>query len=147
MLAIDGKITNQKPCLLPNPKHTIMNSKYSWYSPLHMVRKLSGILALCAIGVLWTTTAQAQIALITASDGGFESGTSTLAANGWTGVNATSVTWFTGTAAGAATGTKAAFVGSSSTTYIGSTTAVIKHFYRDIAIPSGATQVLSLIHI
>ncbi|HQX31454.1 MAG TPA: hypothetical protein PLE71_15710, partial [Flavobacteriales bacterium] len=118
-----------------------MNSKYSWYSPLHMVRKLSGILALCAIGVLWTTTAQAQIALITASDGGFESGTSTLAANGWTGVNATSVTWFTGTAAGAATGTKAAFVGSSSTTYIGSTTAVIKHFYRDIAIPSGATQV------
>jgi hypothetical protein len=93
----------------------------------------------CCFGLV--RQAQAQTPLITASDGGFENATSTLAANGWTVVNGTSITWFTGTAAGAATGTKAAFVGSSSTVYTGSTATVIKHFYRDIAIPAGATSV------
>ncbi|MFN8349942.1 MAG: GEVED domain-containing protein [Flavobacteriales bacterium] len=93
----------------------------------------------CCSGIF--RPAYAQTSLISASDGGFENATSTLAANGWTVVDGTSITWFTGTAAGAATGTKAAFVGSSSTTYIGSSASVIKHFYRDIAIPAGATSV------
>jgi hypothetical protein len=93
----------------------------------------------CCFGMVQQS--QAQIALITASDGGFENATSTLAANGWTGVDGTAITWFVGTAAGAATGTKAAFVGSSNTVWIGSTVAVVKHFYRDIAIPAGATSV------
>jgi len=61
----------------------------------------------CCFGMVGQT--QALIALITASDGGFENVTSTLAANGWTGVDGTSITWFTGTAAGAATGSLAAF--------------------------------------
>ncbi len=93
----------------------------------------------CCFGIV--RQAEAQTPLISASDGGFENATSTLAANGWTVVNGTSITWFTGTAAGAATGTKAAFVGSSSAVYTGSTVTVIKHFYRDIAIPAGATSV------
>ncbi|MBK8340483.1 MAG: hypothetical protein IPK99_11040 [Flavobacteriales bacterium] len=93
----------------------------------------------CCFGIV--RQAHAQTPLITASDGGFENATSTLAANGWTGVDATSITWFTGTAAGAATGTKSAFVGSSNTVYTGSTVSVIKHFYRDIVIPAGATSV------
>lgn len=83
----------------------------------------------------------AQTFLIDPSgDGGFENG-STLAANGWTVVDASAVTWFVGAAAGTQGGTNAAFVGSNATTYSGSTSAVYKHFYRDIAIPAGATQV------
>jgi len=75
--------------------------------------------------------------------GGFENATSTFAANGWTVVGSTGPTWYVGTAAGCtgATGGKAAFFGPTSTGYTGSTTLRVVHFYRDIAIPTGATNV------
>ncbi|MFH0865576.1 MAG: GEVED domain-containing protein, partial [Bacteroidota bacterium] len=83
----------------------------------------------------------AQTLLSATGDGGFEAGTSTLAANGWTGINTSPTTWYAGTAAGAQAGTKAAFIGTGASTYSGSGSAIVKHFYRDIAIPSGATNV------
>jgi gliding motility-associated-like protein len=90
---------------------------------------------------LFSIAVNAQTILINpAGDGGFETG-STLAANGWTVVDANAVTWFVGNAAGIQGGTNAAFVGSNATTYTGSTVAVVKHFYRDVVIPAGATQV------
>ena len=75
--------------------------------------------------------------------GGFENATSTFAANGWTQAGTSAPTWFVGTAGGAQNGTKAAFYGSSASTYgTGSSTTTVNHFYRDVAIPSGATNVL-----
>ncbi len=75
------------------------------------------------------------------AEGGFENG-ATLAANGWTVVDASVVTWYVGTGAGSQAGTKAAYVSSDGTTYAATTaSAVIKHFYRDVVIPSGATNV------
>ena len=46
---------------------------------------------------LFATTGFSQIQLIPASDGGFENGTSTLVANGWTAVNNATNNWAVGT--------------------------------------------------
>jgi hypothetical protein len=108
------------------------------YFLLQNNNKIVIVLLLC---FALTNGVWAQVALISSSDGGFENATATMAANGWTAVNTTATAWFAGTAGGSvAGGTRSAYVGSS-TTYTGSTAAVIKHFYRDIAIPAGATQV------
>ena len=81
-----------------------------------------------------------QVALISASDGGFENATSAFANNGWTAVGTSARTWRVGTLGGAATGTKAAYWGTT-TAYGGSAASAVGHFYRDIAIPAGATNV------
>ncbi|MEI7597562.1 MAG: hypothetical protein WCK02_17585 [Bacteroidota bacterium] len=73
--------------------------------------------------------------------GGFENATSTFAANGWTQVGTVAPTWYIGTAGGAKAGTKAAFIGTDASTFGSSATSGAKHFYRDIAIPAGATNV------
>ncbi len=81
-----------------------------------------------------------QVSLITASDGGFENATSAFTNNGWTAVGTSTRTWRVGTFGGAATGTKAAYWGTTSV-YGGTNTSAVGHFYRDIAIPAGATNV------
>src|SRR5690348_15068986 len=83
----------------------------------------------------------AQTSLISASDGGFESSTSTFAANGWTVANGNGSGWYVGTSAGAYSRAKSAFFGSGSTSYSGTGSATVVHFYRDVAIPAGATGI------
>ena len=88
------------------------------------------------------TIANGQTQLISASDGGFENATSTFAANGWTEAQpGITRQWHVGTGGGSVTGgTKSAYVGST-TAYNGSSTAGVFHFYRDVIIPTGATNV------
>lgn len=89
---------------------------------------------------LFSIPAQAQ--LIPASDGGFESTTITFPGNGWTAVQpGLARQWQVGTAAGFNSGSKAAYIGST-TTNNGIANTTVTHFYRDIAIPAGATNVL-----
>lgn len=80
----------------------------------------------------------AQTVLINpATDGGFEQG-STIAASGWTAVNASTDQWVVGAAAGVGAGTNAAYVsanGGTGWTY--SQTSTILHLYKDITIPAG----------
>ena len=82
-----------------------------------------------------------QVPLISASDGGFENATSAFANNGWTAVGTSARTWRVGTAGGAATGTKAAYWGTAAA-YGGTAASAVGHFYRDVIIPAGATNVL-----
>lgn len=81
-----------------------------------------------------------QNSLITTSDGGFENTTSAFSNNGWTQVGTSGRTWRVGTFGGAATGTKAAYWGTA-TAYGGNANTAVGHFYRDITIPAGATNV------
>jgi hypothetical protein len=83
----------------------------------------------------------AQTALISAFDGGFENATSTFAANGWTVVNGGGSIWNVGTVAGSQAGTKSAFFGPDNNTYSGTGSATVVLFYRDIAVPAGATGI------
>ncbi len=85
----------------------------------------------------------AQTELIPDTDRRFENATSTFAANSWSTAQPGSARqWQVGTGAGSVTGgTKAAYVGST-TNYNGSNNVSVQHFYRDVAIPSGATNVL-----
>ncbi len=83
----------------------------------------------------------AQIQLIPAADGGFENATSSFAANGWTDVQPGNTRqWQVGTAAGSNSGTKAAYAGSPSNDN-GSNNNSVQHFYRDVTIPSGVSNV------
>jgi hypothetical protein len=93
-----------------------------------------------ALSMLVVGSVYGQDVLITTSNGGFEATTSSFAANGWTAVGSSTRTWRVGTAGGAATGTKAAYWGTT-TVYGGTNTSSVGHFYRDIAIPAGATNV------
>lgn len=85
--------------------------------------------------------AKAQVELITAADGGFENVNPAFVDNGWTAVQGTdNRIWRVGTPAGAHTGTNAAYTGTA-TNYNGINLARVNHFYRDIAIPVGVTNV------
>ena len=101
-----------------------------------------GMLFFVALMGVSASKVNAQTQLISASDGGFENATSTFAANGWsTAQPATTRIWHVGTAGGSvAGGTKSAYVGST-TTFNGDNAAGILHFYRDVVIPTGATNV------
>ena len=102
--------------------------------------KLGFVLALL---LLWTPTLHAQTVLLDpTTDGGFENSTSTFAANGWTEVQDNDNRRFRiGTPAGSVSpGTKAAYEGGAAN-YNGSNAAGTDHFYRDVAVPSGATNV------
>src|ERR1043165_6894044 len=86
----------------------------------------------------------AQVTLIDpATDGGFEMG-ATLAANGWTEMNATQPNkWFNGTIAVPATGTNSAYISSSATgaTYdYNINAASVVSFYKDFTIPAGQSK-------
>ena len=85
----------------------------------------------------------AQIQAISASDGEFENVTSTFLANGWTEAQPSdNKRWRVGTPAGSvAGGTKSAYMGNPGSNN-GTNANLILHFYRDVFIPAGATNVL-----
>lgn len=104
---------------------------------VHFLKSLFVSLAILCVGI---GSVLGQIGLITASDGGFENATSAFANNGWTAVGTSARTWRVGTFGTAATGTNAAYWGTT-TAFGGSPAAAVGHFYRDIVIPAGATNV------
>lgn len=107
------------------------------------VTRLSFIKRVLIFCILFTVckNTKAQVELITASDGSFENATPAFIDNGWTTVQgADNRIWRVGTPAGAHTGTNAAYTGNA-TNYNGLNLARVNHFYRDITIPAGATNV------
>ncbi len=76
-------------------------------------------------------------------DGGFETGT-TFALNGWTTVTSVTTgtrTWQVGGAGVPYAGARCAYVGSAAAAN-GIANATTHHFYRDVAIPAGATNII-----
>ena len=84
-----------------------------------------------------------QTQLIPAADGGFENG-NTFAANNWILVSASNNTWYVGSATVGA-GTNASYIdknsGIGATNLYNINIASTAHFYRDILIPTGATNI------
>jgi hypothetical protein len=70
-------------------------------------------------------------------EGGFDQG-DTFLSNGWTELNGTYNNWFVGTAAGVKEGLNAAYVG---TGFVATGNAAVNHFYRDVVIPAGYTNI------
>jgi hypothetical protein len=70
-------------------------------------------------------------------DGGFETG-ATFTSNNWTVLNGSYNNWFVGNSAGVQNGSRAAFAG---TNFVGTANSSVNHFYRDIVIPSGTTNI------
>jgi hypothetical protein len=122
---------------LPNSMKPVFGSN-QWMKKMSLL-KLTGLLVLLTF---LSTSSFSQIQLITSSDGGFENGTSSFAANGWTPVQPGNTRqWQVGTAAGSVSGgSKSAYMGTSSN-YNGNNNNSVQHFYRDVAVPSGATNV------
>ena len=83
-----------------------------------------------------SVTALAYIAPF--GDGGFETG-STFALNNWTVINGTYNAWSVGNAAGVLGGANAAYAG---TNFTGTPNASVNHFYRDVVVPSAATNII-----
>jgi len=103
-------------------------------------RKIKGAIA-SAMLLFALNNASAQVELISPNDGSFENINTTFIDNGWTTVQGTdNRIWRVGTPAGAHTGTNAAYTGTA-TNYNGINLARVNHFYRDIAIPAGVTNV------
>lgn len=96
------------------------------------------MLVTCTSGNLFSqsTTVISSVA-ITNPNGSFDNVTSTLAANGWTGVNAADNTWVVGTTAFNG-GTKGAYISNNGTNNnYTKTTSYVSHFYRDVTFPAG----------
>jgi hypothetical protein len=93
------------------------------------------LLSLFMVSALFVS--KAQTALISAADGGFETG-ATFAANGWTVVNDATNTWNLGTVPGWFTGTRGAYISQNAGTAWTYATGGVQrsHFYRDIAFPA-----------
>jgi hypothetical protein len=106
--------------------------------PLLKSKNFKSGLLFMFFGFLFLGT-NAQIQLINNTDRAFENATSSFAANNWsTAQPGNTRQWQVGTAAGGST--KAAYVGSGSN-YNGANNSSVQHFYRDVAIPTGATSV------
>ncbi|MEO8589750.1 MAG: T9SS type A sorting domain-containing protein [Flavobacteriales bacterium] len=107
------------------------------YNTRRFVQLVLIVLAFASFGTL-----RAQIGI--PSGGDFESATVTFAGNGWsTALPGVARQWQVGTAAGSvAPGTKAAYVGNATTfNGIPNNGTLVGHFYRDVVIPGGATNV------
>jgi subtilisin-like proprotein convertase family protein len=91
--------------------------------------------------MLFSFQSQAQIDLIPPGDGDFENALTTFTDNGWTTVQGgDNRIWRIGTPAGSTSGTNAAYTGTA-TNYNGINLERVNHFYRDVVIPAGATNV------
>lgn len=91
--------------------------------------------------VLFSFQSKAQIDLLPPGDGDFENALTTFTDNGWTTVQGgDNRIWRIGTLAGSASGTNAAYTGTA-TNYNGINLERVNHFYRDVVIPAGATNV------
>jgi endonuclease I len=73
-------------------------------------------------------------------DGGFENG-NTFPLNGWTGINGAFNNWIVGAAAGMQSGTYAAYIGTAGS-YSGTSNISANHFYRDVSIPTGSSNIV-----
>jgi hypothetical protein len=84
-----------------------------------------------------------EILIDPAGDGGFESGT-TFESNGWTVANQSQPNkkWVVGTGQEGYTGQRCAFIGNNETTVGNNAQARTLHFYRSIAIPAGAENIV-----
>lgn len=110
-------------------------------SKIMFMRRIILSLVVCCLSVV--AFGQTVTVLDPTGNGGFEAGTSTFAANGWsTAQSGVARVWQVGTAAGASSGTKAAYIGTASLYGSNAASSGIHHFYRDITIPAGATNVL-----
>jgi len=89
-------------------------------------------------------TVKAQTNLISAADGGFESGTS-FSINGWSVINSSPVQtnqWFcAGTGPSGFIGTRCAFVGTAATNNNYNNVASVSHLFRTITFPPGETEI------
>jgi subtilisin-like proprotein convertase family protein len=94
------------------------------------------------VGLLFMgNCAIAQVNLLAPSDGGFENSSTTFQDNGWTVVQGTdNRLWRVGTIGGSNSGVNAAYTGTLAS-YNGLNLERVNHFYRDVAIPAGATNV------
>lgn len=118
-------------------KYNYTKKKELFISLLQTISKGLILLQLC----IFAEEANAQVELISSNDGSFESTNTTFVDNGWTTVQGTdNRIWRVGTVAGANTGINAAYTGTA-TNYNGINLARVNHFYRDVAIPAGATNV------
>ena len=118
-------------------KYNYTKKKEPFKSLLQTISKGLILLQLC----IFAEEANAQVELISSNDGSFESTNTTFVDNGWTTVQGTdNRIWRVGTVAGANTGINAAYTGTA-TNYNGINLARVNHFYRDVAIPAGATNV------
>ncbi|MES2703711.1 MAG: Ig-like domain-containing protein [Bacteroidota bacterium] len=101
------------------------------------MKRICIMLVLCCLAI----AGHAQTTLIQAGEeGGFELGT-TFPANGWTAVNDSSNMWVVNDLTAAYSG-RCAYISTSGSTYDYTTSASrTSHFYRDVAIPAGATSI------
>ena len=96
--------------------------------------------------LLSITVARGQTIISPTGDGGFETG-ATFALNGWTAVNDANSKWYVGTFT-KSLGTRACYIdvnANAGTTNNYNTNVLlnrISHFYRDVTIPSGATNIV-----
>ncbi|RYE22967.1 MAG: T9SS type A sorting domain-containing protein [Sphingobacteriales bacterium] len=91
--------------------------------------------------LLFYQSSFSQTVLINPStDGGFENG-ATLAANGWTSVNAVTDGWVVGSVPVVATGSNCAYVSANAgTSWTYSQVSTFTHIYRDVTIPAGEVK-------
>ncbi|MFN0202315.1 MAG: fibronectin type III domain-containing protein [Bacteroidia bacterium] len=107
------------------------------------IEMLFASLLLLVLGLTQNKIA-AQTLINPATDGGFELGT-TFAANGWTAVNPTvtpNAVWYVGTLAAGYSGARGAYIGNTANTAnnYNTGTSRVAHFYKNVTIPAGATQ-------
>ncbi|MES2700985.1 MAG: PKD-like domain-containing protein, partial [Bacteroidota bacterium] len=104
------------------------------------MKKIYLLLVLCCLSVV----GMGQVTLISPTgDGGFETST-TFAGNGWTVVNPTTVInqWICGATGVPFAGSRVAYISNNGSTYNYTKTATrTAHFYRDVAIPTGASAI------
>ncbi|MDI1315665.1 immunoglobulin domain-containing protein, partial [Flavobacterium sp.] len=125
-----SKLSSQGLDLIDKEANSSSTTRMKWLLSLML------FFAICFSG----NNLKAQTVLLSGTgDGGFETGT-TFTANSWTYVGSGTRTWQVGTAGGAQGVTRAAYAGAAANAN-GINANVVHHFYRDIAIPAGATNV------
>lgn len=82
----------------------------------------------------------AQTLISPTGDGGFETGT-TFSSNGWTQVGTVNPTWYVGNGAIPYAGSGEVHIGTGASNFSSSSPSGVKHFYRDVTIPTGATNI------
>ncbi len=104
-----------------------------------MKKLMTFLIALVFSSITWGQT----VLISPTGDGGFETG-ATYAANGWTVVNSATNTWQVGSVAVPFAGSNSAFIsndGGVSYAYT-NTISQTSHFYRDVTVPAGESQIL-----
>ena len=104
-------------------------------------KSVTGMLVVLFAGLFNIANAQTVTVISPTGDGGFETGT-TFPANGWTVVSPATQFWRVGTAATGFSGSRGAYWGTALSNTYTNTTSRTGHFYRDVTIPAGATNVV-----